>query len=172
MLHVIGELLTIPPLALTPDTVKSLHITAHTMHGTLCDWMTTIGEWPTVLADVASPGCGDYELGFSPPEIDATGNWLSRDATESDAKAAPPPKGGKKPSRAKQEMRDRYSSGEGREGLRARQLRTRRRAFAFVRRALMAWQLHWGVSWLRMPPGHESKRILAEHPSLLRPVWA
>ena len=83
----------------------------------------------------------------------------------------PPPKKGEKRTRSdgRNLMSERYARGAGRSGERAEQLRIRRRLISFARRALQAWCAHWGCSWLRLPLGHESKRILSEPPHLVPP---
>ena len=56
-----------------------------------------------------------------------------------------------------------------REGESAEQLRIRRRLISFLRRALARWSAYWGVSWLRLPAGHLSKKILSEKPEAVPP---
>ena len=50
------------------------------------------------------------------------------------------------------------------------QLRIRRRLVSIVRRALIAWKAHWGVSWISLPPNHASKLLLSEKPHSVIPV--
>ena len=40
---------------------------------------------------------------------------------------------------------------------------------SFLRRALERWSAHWGVSWVRLPAGHHSKKILSEQPEDVPP---
>ena len=158
----LAELASLRPLGLAPEQVKALKIKGHTCHGTYCDWMKAVGPWPDLF------GC--VEPGFQRHDRDASGHWLSFASTDQEA-VPPPPKKGEKRTRSdgRNLMSERYARGAGRSGERAEQLRIRRRLISFARRALQAWCAHWGCSWLRLPLGHESKRILSEPPHLVPP---
>ena len=66
-------------------------------------------------------------------------------------------------------MRERYARGDGRCGERTEQLKIRLRLIFLVRRVLARWSSYWGVSWVRLPFGHASKRLLSEMPEALPP---
>ena len=46
-----------------------------------------------------------------------------------------------------------------------RPLRFRRRLMDIGSRAINRWMDYWGCSWVRLPTGHASKRLLSEQPS-------
>ena len=108
------EILTLPPLAITEQTIEELNPNGHSDHVTFPEWSRVIGERPWFgfpLSDGLEYGFTDCDGGDS----EALGNWLRDDHTKSAAVAA----------RAVEAARDAAARGEE-----ARQAAARARAAA------------------------------------------
>ena len=151
------------PLCIPMEIIKALRLRGHSPHGTFNDWMKSAGAWPDLF--------GETEQGFSKHDRDASGHWLSFSATDEDETPPPPRKqdAGKKTGSGNDDMTERYGRGIGRSGERTEQLRIRSRLIDFAARALARWCKHWGCSWMRLPAGHASKRLLSEQPERVQP---
>ena len=80
------EILTLPPLAMSSETLEELNPNGHSDHVTYSDWSRTIGQRPwfgTPLPDGLEDGFTDCDGGDS----EALGNWMRSDATKASAVA-------------------------------------------------------------------------------------
>jgi hypothetical protein len=145
-----SRMLTLPPLSLSPATLKAFAIRGHSIHGSLADLARYIGEAPHPSLGLALPG-------FTYNDIRELGHW-QRDPNEpvdaaeaaraaaAAGRAAPAP--GAPTLAGSQPLR--YSSGEGRQGERSRQILVRQKAVNWMRTALTRYQLHGG--WQALLP--------------------
>ena len=183
---VLKEILTLPPLSLTKEEVKSLSIQGHSCHGSPSDWARVIGPNPQPCFPTAH---GEVFPGFDEADARALGHWL-RDANAPDAeaedRARKKPRGQRTtggqgraasdptiapggPARIG-EMSLRYTQGSSREGERATQLRLRARLAEWTSRALANWCHVHSTTWLSLPKGRADIQILILPPSGVMPV--
>ena len=178
------DILALPPLSLSESEIKDLDIKGHSCHGTPSDWSRVIGPNPLPVF----PSIPNELLpGFSECEARALGHWL-RDANAPEGNPSltnhrKPTKAAAGAGRSAQsqpaaapgapslhgEMVLRYTSGEGREGERATQLRLRGRLMDWAARALAHWCSTHATTWLSLPRGRADIAILNTRPESVMP---
>jgi hypothetical protein len=162
------ELLTLGPVAYTPDEMNSMRLRGHSVHATLPEWAAAIGETPIFPGVQLSQ---ELALGFTDGDVDATGNWLRNqtarnEASEAEAARAAPAAQARRaaaraavPGRAatRGTMRVYYGHGGAlgnRVGQRFKLLRVRQRLVHIVRAVLGA------RDWRSLPRGQKDLELL------------
>ena len=161
--NALEDILMQEPLGLSTEEIKALAIKGHSVHGTPADWARMIGAWPAQPAqEEDSSPCPGFEEG----DIRALGWWLrdqnAPEEDDTDKEAQSTAKRRKRGGNMKHMMQIRYTEGEERVGVRAQQLRIRRRLYNWARGCLQAWIKHWGIeSWTQLPKGRADLMIMS-----------